>query len=173
MGEVGVWRWKIGSDELEWSENLENVHRLPPGSFDGTLASFQRDIHPEDVDPVWERISNSLRTGESYKTVYRTTPRADGGCVWIETSGGILLEPDGSRYLTGICLDVSERIFNELELERRLRQQQAIERFGSFALVEPDFQRSAGTCCRNGVPRARRAPDEGPTICQRSRSPCP
>lgn len=141
MGAVGVWRWKIDSDELEWSENLEDVHRLPPGSFDGTLASFQRDIHPEDVDFVWESITNSVRTGEPYKTVYRTAPRADGACVWIETAGGILLEPDGSRYLTGICLDVTKRVFNELELERRLRQQQAIERFGSFALVEPDFQR--------------------------------
>lgn len=141
MGAVGVWRWKIDSDQLEWTANLESVHGLPPGSFDGTLASFQRDIHPDDVDTVWESISISLRTGEPYRTVYRTAPRADGSFVWIETSGGILLDIDGSSYLTGTCLDVSERVFNELELERRLRQQQAIERFGSFALVETDLQK--------------------------------
>ena len=140
LGGVGVWRWKIDSKQLEWTRNLESIHNLPPGSFDGTLLSFQRDLHPDDAGDVWQRITESIQTGAPYRAIYRTAPRADTPELWIETSGGVTIAPDGSRFLTGICLEVTDRIRNEEELNRRLAQQNAIARFGSFALDERDFQ---------------------------------
>jgi two-component sensor histidine kinase len=140
MGKVGIWRWRVDSDELQWTRNLEQVHDLPAGSFTGTLSSFQRDIHPDDAAAVWKAIMASVETGDSYRAVYRTAPRQAAEPLWIETSGGMVVGADGARYLTGACLDVTARVRNELELERRLRQQKAIERLGSIALVEQDFQ---------------------------------
>jgi hypothetical protein len=75
LGGAGIWRWRIDSDVLEWTRNLEQVHDLPPGSFDGTLASFQHDLHPEDAQGVWEAIRASIETGGPYRAVYRTAPR--------------------------------------------------------------------------------------------------
>ena len=140
LGGAGVWRWRIDSEELGWSRNLESIHNLPPGSFDGTLSSFQSDLHPDDADEVWQKISASIETGKPFQAVYRTAPRPDANEVWIETSGGIAVAPNGLRYLTGICLDVTERVRNEQQLRRRLDQQHAIARFGSFALNEDDLQ---------------------------------
>ncbi|MGY6661657.1 MAG: sensor histidine kinase [Glycocaulis sp.] len=136
LGRAGVWRWKIDSEELEWTRNLESVHQLPPGSFDGTLKSFQQDVHPEDAPGVWRAIMESIETGAAYQTVYRTAPRENASAFWIETRGGITRMADGTRYLTGICLDVTKRVLNERALQRRLDQQQAVARFGSFALGE-------------------------------------
>jgi PAS domain S-box-containing protein len=141
MGGVGVWRWKIESHILEWTENLERVHGLPAGTFDGTLASFQRDIHAEDVQGVWKCIQNTLLTGEPYRAVYRTPPRTGDDTLWIEASGGMVTDHEGARYLTGICQDVTMRVRGEKELQSRLRQQRAIEQIGSFALAETDFQK--------------------------------
>jgi len=141
LGEAGVWRWKIDSEQLEWTRNLESVHRLASGSFDGTLSSFQRDLHPDDASRVWQKINESIETGVPYKAIYRTAPRPNVPDLWIETSGGVTTAPDGTRYLTGVCLDVSERVRNEQELERRLAQQRAVARFGSFALNERDFKK--------------------------------
>jgi two-component sensor histidine kinase len=140
MGGVGVWRWRIDSDVLAWTSNLEKVHDLPPGSFDGKLSSFQNDIHPEDAARVWSEIQSALRTGAPYRTVYRTAPRIDEETLWIEASGGIVTEEGGVRHLTGICHDVTARVRDEAELLRRLGQQQAIARFGTFALGERDLQ---------------------------------
>lgn len=140
LGGAGVWRWKIDGQSLEWTRNLESVHHLPSGSFDGSLQSFQHDIHPEDVASVWGKITRSIETGAPYRAVYRTAPRAGSEAIWIETSGGLTVAPDGSKYLTGICHDVSERVRNEHELERRLLQHNAVARFGSFALNERNFQ---------------------------------
>ena len=141
LGGAGVWRWKIDSERLEWTRNLESVHVLPPGSFDGTLASFQRDLHPDDAPQVWHEIMASIKTGAPYRAVYRTAPRPNAPEIWIETCGGVTTATDGSRYLTGICMDVSERVRGERQLERRLAQQHAVASFGSFALNEEDFQK--------------------------------
>ena len=140
LGGAGIWRWKTGSDQLWWTRNLEQVHHLPPGSFDGSLSSFQRDLHPDDAEGIWRKIKESIETGAPYRAVYRTAPRAQQGELWIETAGGITTDPDGSRYLTGVCLDVSDRIRGEQELARRLEQHRAVARFGSFALSEDDLQ---------------------------------
>jgi two-component sensor histidine kinase len=140
LGQVGVWRWKIDTSVLEWTNNMEQVHGLPPDSFDGTLASFQRDLHPEDAAGVWRNIEESITSGGPYRAVYRTRPRDGRPPLWIETCGGVVTDPDGVRYLTGVCLDVTARVQSERELKRRLRQQQAIEHCGSFALADNSFQ---------------------------------
>ncbi|TGD65645.1 hypothetical protein EYC08_07105 [Tabrizicola sp. WMC-M-20] len=141
LGGAGVWRWKINSNALEWTRNLETVHALPAGSFDGTLASFQNDLHPDDAEHVWQHIKSSIDTGKPYRAVYRSAPRPDAPDVWVEASGGVVVAPDGTRYLTGICFDVSARIRSEQQLKRRLEQQSAIASFGSFALNQPDLQK--------------------------------
>ena len=46
--EIGVWAWDMADDKIIWSRNLEKIHRMPAGSFDGTIAAFQADIHPDD-----------------------------------------------------------------------------------------------------------------------------
>lgn len=140
LGGVGIWRWKINSDQLQWTRNLENVHHLPPNSFDGSLSSFQRDLHEDDAERVWQQIRKSVETGTPYRAVYRTSPRAGVGELWIETSGGVATDDSGVRYLTGVCLDVTDRIRNERKLERRLAQQHAVARFGSLALSHDDLQ---------------------------------
>src|SRR5690606_30414611 len=87
LGRVGVWRWKVGTDVVEWTENLESVHRLPPGAFDGTLASFRNDLHPDDAEAVWRAIRHSLETGKPYYVRYRAAPRAGRDAPWLEANG--------------------------------------------------------------------------------------
>ncbi|MDP2119505.1 MAG: HWE histidine kinase domain-containing protein [Hoeflea sp.] len=140
LGQVGVWRWKIDSDLLQWTRNLENVHHLPPGSFDGSLSSFQRDLHPDDAGQVWQKIKASIANDTPYRAVYRTSPRSNQAELWIETAGGVTKAADGSRYLTGVCLDVTDRVEKERELVRRLSQQHAVAQFGSYALNEGSLQ---------------------------------
>ncbi len=141
LGGAGVWRWRVDSDHLEWTRNLESVHHLPAGSFDGTLQSFRQDLHPGDAEDLWQAIKTSVDTGGPYRAVYRAAPRPDKPDVWIEASGGVTTAPDGTIYLAGICLDVSAQVRDELLLQRRLDQQSAVASFGNFALNEGDFDR--------------------------------
>ena len=47
-GQVGIWSWDVATNALTWSSNMEAIHGLPPGAFDGTYAFFERDIHEAD-----------------------------------------------------------------------------------------------------------------------------
>lgn len=145
-GNVGVWRWTVDTSRLDWSPNLEKVHGLPEGSFDGTLDSFQQDIDPADAGKVWDSIQNSIETGEPYRVTYRTKGAAASPPLWIEATGELVEALDGARYLTGTCFNVTERVLADRELELRLRQQKALAEFGVFAFgetrLEPVMQRA-------------------------------
>jgi PAS domain-containing protein len=65
-GKIGVWSWDIGTSAVTWSSNMEAIHGLPPGSFDGTYAFFERDIHEDDRARVAEAVHETLRTGRLY-----------------------------------------------------------------------------------------------------------
>lgn len=144
-GLVGAWRWRIGSDELKWTDNLEVVHRLSPGTFDGTIESFQKQLHPEDAQSVWDTIQRSIESNEPYKVIYRSIPVSNQSSsgqdhVWIEATGNKIIE-DGESFLTGVCFDVSDRIRQEHVLARRMKQQSGIKELGEIALREDELQK--------------------------------
>jgi hypothetical protein len=140
-GQVGIWRWRIGSDQLGWTRNLEALHRLPAGSFDGTFESFAGDIDPYDYQRVMEAVQAVVEKGGAYEIRYRNRPRDAREPIWIEARGRVVEPGDGHRYMTGVCQNATERINAQLQLERRLRQQQAVAALGSYALAEDSLPR--------------------------------
>lgn len=136
LGDAGVWRWRIDSQKLDWTDNLEAIHQMNAGSFDGTLESFRRDLHPDDAERVWQAINRSIETGAPYAVVYRSALASTRQPIWIEARGGVFQAPDGARILTGVCRDVTDRIRSETDLKRRFIQQKGIQELGSHALGE-------------------------------------
>lgn len=140
LGGVGVWRWKLDGETLDWTENLAAIHKLPIDAFDGTIASFQRDVHPDDRERVWEEVQTAISTGQPYRTLYKTPSIPGRELLWIEEVGDISVV-DGMHYLTGTSRDVTDHVRIEDELRRRLRQQQGITHLGTFALKEDDLDK--------------------------------
>ncbi len=143
-GAVGLWRWRVGSEDLSWTRNLESIHLLPPSTFDGTFESFSRGIEAVDFDRVMETIRYSVATGHPYEVRYRNRALEGVEPIWIEARGEIVSTPDGQRYLTGVCQDATLRIRSQKELERRLLQQQAVSELGTFALAHDSFDDVVG-----------------------------
>ncbi|MCG6122161.1 MAG: PAS domain-containing protein [Microvirga sp.] len=137
---VNVWRWRLADGRLEWTDRIEVMSEADPETFEGPLASLGRDVHPEDAQRVKAAIERTLATGEPYRVVYRAAPVEGREEVCLEACGGLIHDPDDGVVLTGARHDVTRRVRDERELAVRLRQQRAIERLGSFALTEEDFQ---------------------------------
>lgn len=140
-GGVGIWRWKVGSADLGWTRNLEAIHRLPDGTFDGTFGSFSRDIDEGDLARVMATIEQSIATRTPYEIRYRNRPAAGVDPIWIEARGSIVESPGGDLYMTGVCQNATDRIVARMQLERRLAQQQAVSELGTYALSEDDFEK--------------------------------
>jgi PAS domain S-box-containing protein len=106
-GQMGSWQWIVADGRVEWSETLERIHGLEPGTFPGTFEAYQSDIHPEDRARVLHTIRHSLE-GTDHHLVYRIV-RPDGAVRWLDARGRLLRDEAGHpQRLVGVCTDVTE-----------------------------------------------------------------
>jgi PAS domain S-box-containing protein len=127
VGRMGAWEWDIAGGRVHWSDTLQRIHGLVPGTFRGTFEEYQSDMHPEDRERVLGQIAHSLEGG-AHHLEYRIV-RPDGEVRWLEARGELFRAADGrpSRML-GICTDVTERRLAEAErgaVQTRLEEQAA------------------------------------------------
>jgi PAS domain S-box-containing protein len=127
VGRLGAWEWDIVGGRVHWSDTLQRIHGLVPGTFGGTFEEYQSDIHPEDRERVLGQIAHSLE-GAAHRLDYRIV-RPDGEVRWLEARGELFRAADGSpSRMLGICTDVTERKLAEEEraaAHRRLEAQAA------------------------------------------------
>jgi PAS domain S-box-containing protein len=112
---MGTWDWDLISNAVQWSENLAGIHGLPAGAFDGTFASYEREIHPDDRGRVFDSIQRALAEGVPHEVEYRIVG-PDGTVRWCEGKGRV--EHAGGRpvRMSGVCMMVTRR--KEAELAR-------------------------------------------------------
>lgn len=104
---VGTWEWKIRTGRVRWSENMEAVHGLARGSFDGTFEGFISLVHPDDRPRLQEALERTLETDAEYHVEYRE-PGSDGRTHWIEAVGRVIRDSDGRpERMVGICTEVT------------------------------------------------------------------
>jgi two-component system CheB/CheR fusion protein len=115
-GRMGVWDWDIGTGVIEWSDNLEEIHGLAPGSFPGTFEGFRAIVHPDDRARVEQAIARAVETGTGYDVEFRNV-RDDGTVGWVSAKGRVVHDPTGPRMI-GVGVDVTEakRLAGELEV---------------------------------------------------------
>ncbi|HYF11227.1 MAG TPA: PAS domain S-box protein, partial [Actinomycetota bacterium] len=142
-GRMGTWDWDVASGRVTWSESLERIHGLEPGSFGGTFEDLQRDLHPEDRARVLGSIERALHDGASYVLDHRITVPG-GGVRWLSVHGRVLRDDDGRpTAMVGVASDITER----KEAERALAVQYSVSR----ALATATTLASATTPLLRGV----------------------
>lgn len=115
--QMGAWDWDIRSGRLTWSETLERIHGLKPGTFPGTFDAFVATVHPQDRASVIEAIQQTVRERRRrYDVSYRAV-KPDGSVRRVLARGRLLLDQEREPVrMIGICLDETER--REMELVR-------------------------------------------------------
>ena len=119
---MGTWDWDLSTNTVRWSENLERIHGLPAGTFDGTFASYEREIHPEDRERVLASAQRALREGVPHDVEYRVVA-PDGTVRWCEGKGRVEYRDGGAVRMTGVCMMVTRR--KEAELARLAAAEEA------------------------------------------------
>ena len=52
LAHVGRWLWDVGTDAVQWSDELHRMHGVDPLDFEGTLAAHLSVVHPDDRERV-------------------------------------------------------------------------------------------------------------------------
>ena len=112
---MGTWDWDLRTNTLQWSDNLAAIHGLPSGTFDGTFASYEREIHPDDRERVLASIQRALTEAVPHDVEYRIVA-PDGTVRWCEGKGQVEYQDGRAVRMTGVCMMVTRR--KEAELAR-------------------------------------------------------
>jgi len=120
-GRMGVWDWNIATGDVTWTESLEPLHGLAPGTFPGTIESFRALVHPEDRDAVDRAIGKAVDEGTGYDVEFRNV-RPDGDVGWIAGKGRVFRDASGRPVrMIGVGMDVTDRRRLADELAARVR----------------------------------------------------
>ena len=120
---TGTWDYDLVARRVSWSENLERIHGLPPGTFDGDFSSYEREIHSDDRARVLGSIQRALAEDVDHDVEYRIVG-PDGTVRWVHGKGRIERDADGKPMrMSGVCMDISQRKHAEIEIADALRQE--------------------------------------------------
>jgi PAS domain S-box-containing protein len=132
---MGTWEWDIAADHIYWSDKVEAIFGLTPGSFAGTLQAYLQLIHPDDRAQVEQAIARTVNgTADDYAVEHRIASPG-GGVRWLAGKGRAYRDPSGNALrMAGTVSDVTARRTAEEELRRagedkdRAQQQAIAER---------------------------------------------
>jgi PAS domain S-box-containing protein len=119
---MGSWDWNILTNKVVWSESLERLMGMQPGSFDGCFETFRAIVYPDDRPRVFDAIARSIEQDESYDIEFRFI-RPDGSIRWASSQGNVLRDRDGRAIrMIGVDIDITERKQAELSLQQALQE---------------------------------------------------
>lgn len=110
---IASWEWDFRTGEILWSEHVDSLFGLSPGTFGRTLADFLVCVHPEDRPKVEEALHTAAETGRSYHLEHRVL-RADGEERWMRGIAEVHRDESGvPARLIGTLGDITSRITAE------------------------------------------------------------
>jgi PAS domain S-box-containing protein len=107
-GKIGVWDWDIVHNTVIWSDRIYEIHGLAKDEYDGTVESFTKLIHKDDLAFVNDLMKKALEKKAVYQAEFRARG-PEGKTIWIYTSAGVLFENNRPVRMLGATIDITER----------------------------------------------------------------
>jgi PAS domain S-box-containing protein len=125
---TGTFRWDIQTNRLEWDENLDRLFGLAAGESARSFDEFVARVHHDDRAEVVARCELCAREGVDFAMEFRVV-WPDGTVRWLADRGRSYLDARGRlAYMTGACVDVTDRKVAEERLARKRRILEMIAR---------------------------------------------
>ncbi len=121
-GRMGIWDWNILTGEVKWSDNLETIHGMAPGTFAGSFEKFLEIIHLEDREMVKGAIAAAVDNKTEYDLEFRVVT-APGSIRWIAGKGKTFCDETGKAVrMLGVGMDISDRANAKIALQQQAQE---------------------------------------------------
>jgi PAS domain S-box-containing protein len=141
MASVGSFEWNIEANVYLWSDEIQALYGVKPGTFGGTVEDWAKRVHPEDLAKAQEGLMGALKEGHFSSQWRAIWP--DGSVRWLRALARVFF--DGQRRpmrMVGVNIDVTERKQAEDEILRlnASLESRVIARVGELASSRADLE---------------------------------
>jgi PAS domain S-box-containing protein len=102
--------WELDPDSMKFSldEFIYKICAIPKGGFDGDYHAFLNLIHPDDRQMVDEQFRKSVNHEKEIDVVCCLN-NAKTGVKYAGIRGHVISEPDQTKRLVGIMIDITDK----------------------------------------------------------------
>ncbi|MBV8553032.1 MAG: response regulator [Acidobacteriaceae bacterium] len=134
-GHMGMWEWDAVEDRTVWSETMQELFGLVPGSHPGTRDSWLDRVHPDDRDGVLAEIGRARENASSFHIEYRVV-LPDRNVRWLNENGTFRCDENGVLAgASGVSWDVTARRQAEQALQEAKESAESANRAKSVFLA--------------------------------------
>jgi two-component system, cell cycle sensor histidine kinase and response regulator CckA len=109
-GGIGTFELNIKTDEVVWTEELENIYHLPIENFGGKFEDWIKLIYPEDRERVSDEFIRSIENKNDWFDFFRII-WPDDSIHWIKIQGTIIYDENNLPIrMIGVNFDVTDLI---------------------------------------------------------------
>ncbi|QHI97869.1 response regulator [Xylophilus rhododendri] len=109
--DISTWDYDVGSDHLLPDDNLASLCGLCGVSQGGRdqLESFIACTHPDDREPLRQRLRQALEQGQDWRSEHRVLQQG-GGHRWVVAHGRVERDAAGRALrMPGVLVDITDR----------------------------------------------------------------
>jgi PAS domain S-box-containing protein len=127
LAQMGSWEYEPARDCLTFSEELYRICGVRPGDLpEGTKATLERLVHPDDLGRVERELAQAARQPGPFRYELRIV-RPDGEVRTLENHGDVVVADNGQPVrIVGTVQDVTDRKRAEGALRQSHEQFQSI-----------------------------------------------
>lgn len=117
IGRMGRWRWVVGHDGIDWSDQIYRIFGVTRDEFAPSIDSLNEMVHRRDVGRVVQGFQRAIIEQNDYDMEFRIV-RPGGDIRYIRCEGRCERDMEGDVIaLYGIMQDMTERMLYERELK--------------------------------------------------------
>jgi PAS domain S-box-containing protein len=122
VGQLGVYEWRIGEENVWWSPETYTLYGVDPETFTPTVESFSALVHPADREELWRKSREAIAQQIAFEHEYRIL-RPDGELRWIINRSHVGLGKSGQvERITGVAADITDRRRREEQIQLLMRE---------------------------------------------------
>ena len=119
---LGVWSFDVNTGEVIWNDRQYKIHGIAPSEFDLTLESYNKLVHPDDLEYLFDQQAEVYKNKSVYDINFRII-RPDKEVRYISASATPVYNNNGELdRIIGVNEDVTERKNSEKELKNALNK---------------------------------------------------
>jgi PAS domain S-box-containing protein len=142
VGKIGTCEWNVHTGELIWTQEMEALFGLEPGSFEGSYEDWLKRLHPGDRPIADHAARRTITEGSDFDSEFRIILPNDR-IRWVAARAKLFYNDAGKpERLIGVNMDITERKEVQQELQQTLQTLRTLIQASPLPIVviEPDMR---------------------------------